>query len=56
MPLFTGALQALPACARQDPVTTSFTATHSAAYHVAAGASVNPLAPATAPDKKGIHS
>ncbi len=33
----------------------TFTATHSAVYHVAAGASADPLAPATAPDKKGIH-
>jgi oligopeptide/dipeptide ABC transporter ATP-binding protein len=46
---------ALPICASQDPVTTSFTATHSAACHVAAGASADPLASATAPDKKGIH-
>jgi oligopeptide/dipeptide ABC transporter ATP-binding protein len=46
---------ALPVCAREDPVTSSFTATHSAACHVAAGASADPLAPATAPDKKGTQ-
>jgi oligopeptide transport system ATP-binding protein len=45
---------ALPVCATQDPATTSFTATHSAACHVAAGASADPLASATAPDKKDI--
>jgi oligopeptide/dipeptide ABC transporter ATP-binding protein len=43
---------ALPVCATQDPATTSFTATHSAACHVAAGASADPLASTTAPDKK----
>jgi oligopeptide/dipeptide ABC transporter ATP-binding protein len=46
---------ALPACATQDPVTTTFTPTHSAACHVAA-ASAGPLVPAAAPEKKGTPS